>query len=705
MDVDEEQDAASSLHEAGGAENGDNHEHDGNEEGDDDDDDDDEGQQDGATYRRRGSSTRQKGITPKRIDRIVLSRSARQRSAAQQSQTPPPRSSRGRGKKIEEEEVLEQDDDEDNGEEDEDEVSIQPIARRRRMHASPLKEGAVDVEDEIDVVDVSLESSKPEAETEDVDGGWIEDLADKKEAHEIYATILQRIQDNLAERGDTNLADIISKEPLRKDDRYLTAFTRPVTLHSISQKVQQQSYASSEDFEKDMLQLFRSCRRYFEIGSDEYGGAVAIQRIYNHITQSVDAVREPIDEELLKRNCSSIRFGPCQEPEGQGYGESPRTGEMAAVPRHFYKGKALTVGMWVHLSNPTDPARPIVAQIFKTRVEDLEDRRQDWITACWFLRPEQTRHLKTMTFWEDEVIKTSQSIEHHVEDVLEVVCVNFYTKAARGRPADGEGGWHIGDPLYICENRYQADKDTYFKIKNWASCMPEESRHKRFQMVEYDQPINLPDKLSSPFMRGVDGPGEIVKEMRPSMTGVAALRGLLDGQDEKTTGQPGVEFEVLELFKEWRDEVLKQRRTALRARVEQKASQEKVGQVSAAGDNAQATQSSLPVAVPGPQVSNAKEKGPPIAEAQDRSLLNALSQIDVSAYFQTLPEATQQMFLQDAETGKVVWYPAPPIVSDEQVALQRRWNDGEKFRGHSADYLLYREKMSQENKKKRKSMV
>src|ERR1700742_4606027 len=35
-----------------------------------------------------------------------------------------------------------------------------------------------------------------------------------------------------------------------------------------------------------------------------------------------------------------------------------------------YKGMNYTIGDWVHLANPDDPSRPIVAQIFKTWTSD-----------------------------------------------------------------------------------------------------------------------------------------------------------------------------------------------------------------------------------------------------------------------------------------------------------------------------------------------
>lgn len=252
-----------------------------------------------------------------------------------------------------------------------------------------------------------------------------------------------------------------------------------MTLTMIGQKITKAEYASTIDFEKDMLQLFYNARHYFVPGSTGYRGVLILQRMYQHMTQSIETAKEDITDDAIAKNYASLQFGPCED-QGEGQGEAPSQGEKVVVPFLRYKGQTISVGNFVHLSNPTDPSRPIIAQVFKTRREELDDgNKQDWITACWFLRPEQTKHPRSMVFWPDEALKTSQFVEHHVEDVLEMICVMYYTKFMKGRPVEGEGGWREGDPLYVCENRFHAEKEQFYKIKNWSGVMPEEVRNKK----------------------------------------------------------------------------------------------------------------------------------------------------------------------------------------------------------------------------------
>lgn len=54
--------------------------------------------------------------------------------------------------------------------------------------------------------------------------------------------------------------------------------------------------------------------------------------------------------------------------------------------------------------------------------------KQHWITVCWYYRPEQTWHNPMQMFYEKEICKTGVMVEHPVEDIIERVGCQFYTK-------------------------------------------------------------------------------------------------------------------------------------------------------------------------------------------------------------------------------------------------------------------------------------
>jgi hypothetical protein len=220
-------------------------------------------------------------------------------------------------------------------------------------------------------------------------------------------------------------------------------------------------------------------------------------------------------------------------------------------------------------------------------------------------------------------------------------------------------------------------------------------------MIEFDEPMMQPTKVKSPFLLGSNGPGAIADEnARPSMAAPALIRSnssfmnsgvsspmpgvgssglgsipskLLPASNTvAASGASSTVAKIPQLFKEWSDEVRAQRKAYLKAKEGKAAAGELTG-----GDSAVKTVTPV-------------QQMPPIAQAVDRSVSHAMIQMDVPAYYKTLPVETQQLFHQDAETGNVLWYPAPPILAPSEVKLQRQWNHGEKVSTHSLDYLYYR---------------
>jgi chromatin structure-remodeling complex subunit RSC1/2 len=102
--------------------------------------------------------------------------------------------------------------------------------------------------------------------------------------------------------------------------------------------------------------------------------------------------------------------------------------------------------------------------------------------------------------------------DHPVEDVLEKIAVQFTARHIRGRPRPPF--WYPGWPLYVCHSRYNERERVFVKIKNWASCIPEEVRKKdEFMPIYGFEKVVYPGKVPSPFVGvsagAVKGPGGI----------------------------------------------------------------------------------------------------------------------------------------------------------------------------------------------------
>lgn len=145
----------------------------------------------------------------------------------------------------------------------------------------------------------------------------------------------------------------------------------------------------------------------------------------------------------------------------------------------------------MHIRNPNDLSKPIVAQIYRTW---SDASGQKWVNACWYYRPEQTVHRFDKHFYENEVVKTGQYRDHRIDDVEDRCFVMFITRYPRGRPR----GLPAEKSVYVCEARYNEEKFKFNKIKTWTSCLPDEVRDKDYEMDLFDVPRNL-RKVPSPI--------------------------------------------------------------------------------------------------------------------------------------------------------------------------------------------------------------
>ncbi|KAF8823850.1 hypothetical protein HHX47_DHR9000478 [Lentinula edodes] len=244
-----------------------------------------------------------------------------------------------------------------------------------------------------------------------------------------------------------------------------------------------------------------------------------------------------------------------------------------------YKGWTVRVGDWVHLANGSDmysgtgagagggAGRPIVAQVWKvwqmqTNATSAStngatsSRSQngvsskgdgDGITVCWYYRPEETFHSSQRVFWENEVFKSNHFASHPVSDILEPIFVQHTRAHIRGRPRGNERRWYPGWPLYVCDSRYSytkgyrnyqnrarglsgqiAPKPAFFRIKNWASCLPPEISQGIQQLIYPFEKTVFPVRRPSPFTVGGGGPGGLVED---SVSGTVSgpTKGVLAG--------------------------------------------------------------------------------------------------------------------------------------------------------------------------------
>ncbi|KAI9666205.1 MAG: hypothetical protein M1821_004140 [Bathelium mastoideum] len=246
---------------------------------------------------------------------------------------------------------------------------------------------------------------------------------------------------------------------------YYNEIKNPIAFDVLKKKLKRKKYTTLEQFMKDVDVMFENAKSYNQDESQIYKDAVELQQ----------EARALMDIEKAK-------------PDTEYAMEEGRIPIPGGI---LHNGELWKVGDWVHIQNPNDLTKPIVAQIYRTW-QDSEG--QKWVNACWYYRPEQTVHRFDKHFYENEVVKTGQYRDHHIDEVVDRCFVMFFTRYNKGRPRN----FPTDKEIYVCEARYNEEKFKLNKIKTWASCLPDEVRDKDYEMDLFDAPKKM-KKVPSPI--------------------------------------------------------------------------------------------------------------------------------------------------------------------------------------------------------------
>lgn len=455
----------------------------------------------------------------------------------------------------------------------------------------------------------------------------------------------------------------VALEAVPEEPAYpLLSYQSHLSLKIVEGRVRSGNYESAKAFDLDMARLFEKARRWHEPCTEPYGHVLLLQRLYQALTSSSPPAGPPYTSTT---NFASVRAGPgtarpLHSADAEGV-PGVTTFRVSSKDRTFveevhYKGWSIRLADWLHLSNPDDPSRPIVGQVFKCWLsEDPAKKGQPGVTVCWYYRPEQTFHPAQTLFMEKEVFKTSHFADHPVEDVIEKIACQFTARHIRGRPRPPF--WYPGWPLYVCHSRYNDRERLFVKIKNWSSCIPEEVRKKEeFMPIYAFERLVYPPKVASPFVgkNAVKGPGGIGEPVEKA-------------EGEKIEGGG-----------------------TGRKRTKRNNPATAEGNSSSTAAIAGATSSSAtlarPAAVP-PYYSQTQQQAAQTqkahgaatgTDAKDRTMLTAAGNLSVPPVVDKLPPETTKHFDRSPETNELLWFSAPPLNVARQPAVR-----------HSLSYLHF----------------
>ncbi|GAA5841640.1 hypothetical protein JCM11251_004238 [Rhodosporidiobolus azoricus] len=351
--------------------------------------------------------------------------------------------------------------------------------------------------------------SAPVVTVPDVESGWLNEEVGA-DSTQFYLDVLSKIRAYTDASGRalaTPLVDV-------PEASVYQAATEPVSLNTIELqgKVNAGLYPSPEAFDRDLHHLFTSAKSLArpESPGTLYSDLMVLQRYYQELTKRKSALERSsgIDTSTAFASSAVKREDDLGGTDLKSRATArPTTKDKIFLDGINFKGDVLRVGDWVHLFNPDNPAKPVIAQIWK--VYKRPDSPQRCLSVCWYYRPEETVHPASRMFYPNEVFKTGVFVDQPVEDFIGRCFVMFFTKYTRGRPKPP--AWNESMPLYVCEYRYKDDVKSFKKIKSWNSCVPEEIRKNEYDFEPFPEDhVEILPKVKSPFVSGIAGPGGMV---------------------------------------------------------------------------------------------------------------------------------------------------------------------------------------------------
>ncbi|KAH9850627.1 hypothetical protein C2E23DRAFT_904961 [Lenzites betulinus] len=472
------------------------------------------------------------------------------------------------------------------------------------------------------------------------DVGWADDLDSDRMVETVGA--ISKYRDESGNRLAVSL-EAVPEETSIPD----LPFNFPLSLRLVESRARMKHYETARAFDREMSQLFLKARRWYELGTEPYGNVLVLQRLYHALTSPAP----PQPPYVSSTNFAALPAGPgYAKPLHEAEGENRVTMFRVSVKDRKildevqYKGWTIRLADWLHLSNPDDPSRPIIGQVFKCySLQDNQKKGQLGVSVSWYYRPEQTFHPASRQFWEKEVFKTSHFADHPIEDIIEKIACQFTARHLRGRPR--APFWHPGWPLYVCDARYNDRERVFVKIKNWNSCIPEEVRKTEAFMPIYPfERAVVPRALPSPFLGGalaVKGPGGIVDAPERTEGERDRVEAAAAGSGSGTRKRP-------------------QRRAAARAEAERMGGAKAAAQVLAAPQPAVQYPAATAYAHMTPAHAQYAQAAAP---QEDRSIYAAAGGAAAlsNATVEELPAETARHFDRDPETNEVLWFAAPPV--------------------------------------------
>eukprot|EP00732_Lithocolla_globosa_P002245 Lithocolla_globosa_v1_NODE_1416_length_2594_cov_2.861417.p1 type:complete len:788 gc:universal NODE_1416_length_2594_cov_2.861417:2424-61(-) len=292
-------------------------------------------------------------------------------------------------------------------------------------------------------------------------------------------------------------SELFNKLPSRKEyPDYYEEIAKPISLRQIKEKLDFKHYQNLSEFQDDVVLCFENAKQYNVEGSEIFDDAEELQRLFikfmNKRTGTEVALTQTISKPLNDRKMVEELV---VESKKYKVGDYVYFVETEGDKKKQKKKNILQIHQLWH-----DCCDEIEGKTVGSSPSCLRDFG---VLGCHYLFPEQTFHVPTRKFFENEVFKTTatnievfgSSLRGHC---LVLSCRDF----CRGRPV----GWNdssLQRDVYVCESRYLDSGKKMEVVKNWKATQPHGISPPELETF-FDEPVRMSKTVVSSFLEAYE---------------------------------------------------------------------------------------------------------------------------------------------------------------------------------------------------------
>ncbi|XP_013138008.1 PREDICTED: protein polybromo-1 [Papilio polytes] len=269
---------------------------------------------------------------------------------------------------------------------------------------------------------------------------------------------------------------------------------RAISLDLVKRRLDKGLYKRLDHFQQDMFAVFERARRLSRTDSQIFEDSVELQTYYTEqrdllcrgtlLSPALAFTRDAIATSVeLVKQCKLLQENDDEDETRSSTDESMPAG---AAPLKTQYNKGDFVYIQPDKSNKEPPSIMLVERVW-TNNEGIP-----MMYCNIYFRPQDTFHVRTRKFLQQEVFKTETHRAVPLDQVIGRCYVMNVKEYFKFRP---EG--YADKDVYVCESRYSTKYRTFKKIKVW------EGAEKEVTLIQRDVPLE-PNRTVSVFRERVE---------------------------------------------------------------------------------------------------------------------------------------------------------------------------------------------------------